>query len=342
MWNFRIIDNENKNKMDFLKRIKELARNHPAKIIFPESFDERIIEAAEKIIEEGTAKPVLLGDPKKIKVSSEIDVIDPTNSDYIDRYIELLVALRAHKGMTPGKAREILKNPCYFATMMLYHEEVDAMIAGATWSTADTMRPALEIIKSKEDFHRVSSFFIMIQEENDNDPNNDIFLFADSAININPTAEELAEIAIDTAETAARFGVKPRVAMLSFSTDGSGGDNPSVNKIKKATQIAREKRPDLIIEGEMQVDSALVPEVCEMKFPNSKIQGRANVLIFPDLNSGNIAYKLVERLGKYQALGPIMQGLALPVNDLSRGCSVNDIVNLAAISSIEAHALEYI
>ncbi|MDP4008730.1 MAG: phosphate acetyltransferase [Candidatus Peregrinibacteria bacterium] len=338
--------------MGFLERIKELAKLHPAKIIFPEGIDVRILTAVGKIIEEGTAKPFLLGDIEELKKIAKLEninvpwekvpVIDPTDSDYIDRYTELLIALRADKGMTPKKAREQLKNPCYFATMMLYHEEVDAMIAGATWSTADTIKPAFEIIKSKEEFHRISSFFFMVQEKKDNDPSNDVFLFADSAINIDPTAEELAEIAIDTAETAKRFNIEPKVAMLSFSTNGSGGDHPSVEKIQKAVEIAQKKRPDLIIEGEMQVDSALIPEVCEQKFPNSKIQGRANVLIFPDLNSGNISYKLVQRLGKYKALGPITQGLARPVNDLSRGCSVDDIINMAAISSIEVMASEYI
>lgn len=326
--------------MKFVEKLKELARNHPAKVIFPEGFDERVQKAAERILKEGTAQPVLLGNPKEIKVSKEIPIIDPTNSEYIDRYTELLVALRAHKGMTPEKARGTLQNPCYFATMMLYHEEIDAMIAGTTWSTADTMRPALQIIKSKEKFHKVSSFFFMLQEEEDDNPHNDLFIFADAAININPTAEELADIAIDTAETAKRFNIEPKIAMLSFSTAGSGKDE-SVEKVKKATKLAQEKRPNLAIEGEMQVDAALVPDVCEKKFPDSKIKGRANVLIFPDLNSGNIAYKLVQRIGKYQALGPVMQGLAKPVNDLSRGCSVDDIVNMAAISSIEARAMEY-
>lgn len=337
--------------MKFVEKLKERAKQNPAKVIFPEGFDLRILEAAGEIIKEGIAKPVLLGNPdelKKIATNNKIEVhwdkvpvVDPTNSGYSDRYTELLVALRAHKGMTPEKAREALKNPCYFATMMLYHDEADAMIAGTTWSTADTMRPALQIIKSKEEFHKVSSYFFMIQEEEDGNPDNDIFLFADSAINIDPNPEELADIAIDTAETAKRFGIEPRIAMLSFSTMGSGGDHPSVLKVKKAALLAKKKRPDLLIEGEMQIDTALVPEVCAKKFPNSKIKGRANVLIFPDLNSGNIAYKLVQRIGKYKALGPVMQGLAKPVNDLSRGCSVEDIVNMAAISSIEARALQY-
>lgn len=337
--------------MKFLERIKELARKSPAKIVFPEGFDLRVLSAAGKIVMEGTAKPVLLGNRSELKKIAHaknidvpwesIDVIDPTDSDYIERYSELLTKLRTHKGMTLNGAREQLKNVCYFATMMLYHEEVDAMIAGTTWSTADTMRPALQIIKSKEEFHKVSSYFFMIQEEEDGNPNNDIFLFADSAINIDPTAEELADIAIDTAETAKRFGIEPRIAMLSFSTMGSGGDHASVLKVKKAALLAKKKRPDLMIEGEMQVDAALVPEVCAKKFPNSKIKGRANVLIFPDLNSGNIAYKLVQRIGKYKALGPVMQGLAKPVNDLSRGCSVEDIVNMAAISSVEASAIQY-
>lgn len=321
----------------FLAKIKEKAKCSPKRIVFPESTAERILRAVQIIKYEGFAIPILIGNKDKIltrikelELNSEgLEFVDPDNFERFEEYAQKFFELRQHKGINLDKAKEILKDYGYFATMMVYMGDADGLIGGTTYSTAQTVLPALQIIKTKEKFHKVSSVFLMIW------PDDRLLFFADCAIMIDPDAKDLAEIALDTAQTARKFGVEPKVAMLSFSTHGSA-KHPEVDKVKEATAIVKSRDPNLIVEGEIQVDAALVPEVCERKFPGSKLKGDANVLIFPDLNSGNMAYKLVERLAKSKAVGPILQGLKKPVNDLSRGCSVQDIVDVCAITVVEA------
>lgn len=314
----------------FLNLVKEKARLNPARIVFPEIFDQRVLHAIPKILKEKTAWPVLIGDPKKLPTDlKKCEIIDiEHDKKRINLYAEKLFELRKDKGLTLKEAQKLMSDYNYFGVMIVKTGEADGMISGATSTTADTLRPALQIISTKERFHKVSGFFFMVLE-------NRLLLFADCAVNIEPDAHGLADIAIDTAETAKRFGITPRIAMLSFSTNGST-KHPSVDRVKEAVKIINYRKPDLICEGEMQVDAALVPEVCARKFPRSRVPGNANVLIFPDLDSANISYKLVQRLAGAQAIGPIIQGLQKPINDLSRGCSVDDIVNLAAITSVEA------
>jgi phosphate acetyltransferase len=327
----------------FIKFVKTLARENPKRVVFPEGFEPRILKAVEKILKEKTAIPILVGDKKEIiKKSKELElkinfdelkIVNPFDEKISKKYAEEFYKLRKHKGITEKKALEIVQKFNYFGTMMVQLGEADGMISGTTYPTADTIRPALQIIKTKEKFHKVSGLFFLILD-------NRLLLFADTAVTIDPNSHDLADIAIDTAETAKRFCLEPRIAMLSFSTAGSA-KHPKVDKIKEATALIKNKRPDLIVDGEMQVDAALIPEVAKRKFPNSKLKGDANILIFPDLNAGNIAYKLVERLAKAKAIGPILQGLKKPINDLSRGCSYMDIVNLAAFTSCEAQEANY-
>lgn len=328
----------------FLEMIRERAQKHPAKIVFPETFDERTLRAVQKIVEEKTAHPVLIGNPEKLSkdftaLGFPLDlnlctVIDMENDQKrLKKYTNALFDLRKEKGLNFEQATELMKNYNYFGVMVVQMGEAEGLISGANSASSETLRPALQIISTKEKFHKVSGFFFMVLE-------NRLLLFADCMVNIEPNSRELAEIAIDTAETAKRFGIKPKIAMLSFSTNGSA-KHPSVERVREATQMVRHFRPDLMCEGEMQVDAALVPEVCARKFSNSRVPGNANILIFPDLDSANIAYKLVERLAHAKALGPILQGLKKPINDLSRGCSIEDIVNLAAITSVEAQEAEF-
>lgn len=302
----------------FLNLVKQKARTNPARIVFPETFDERVKQAVKKISKEKTAIPVLI-DMKREKYRRK-------------KYAKKLFELRKDKGLTPKEAQKLMSDYNYFGVMMVKMGEADGMISGACSSTADTLRPALQIIKTKERFHKVSGFFFMVLEKR-------LLLFADCAVNIEPDAHGLADIAIDTAETAKRFGIEPKIALLSFSTNGST-KHPSVDRVREAVKIVNYRRPDLVCEGEMQVDAAINPEVCARKFPLSRVPGNANVLIFPDLDSANISYKLVQRLAGAQAIGPIIQGLQKPINDLSRGCSVDDIVNLAAITSVEAQEMD--
>lgn len=325
----------------FLDLIKDKARKSPARILFPETFDWRTLGAVAQIVEEKTARPVLVGSPEKLRedfkaarlqiTEKDYDVLDIKNGDLRNRYAVAFFALRKDKGVTQEQADKLMTDLNYFAVMAVKVGDVDGLITGANVPTGDTLRPALQIIKTKEKFHKVSAFFFMILEER-------LLLFADCAVNIEPNSHELAEIAIDTAETAKRFGIIPRIAMLSFSTNGSA-KHPNADRVREATQMVQHERPDLACDGEMQVDAALVPEVAVRKFPKSRVAGSANVLIFPSLEAANIAYKLVERLGKAEAIGPVLQGLQKPINDLSRGCSVKDIVDLAAITSVEAQGM---
>ncbi len=261
----------------------------------------------------------------------QIEIIDTQNDSRQPHWEKRYQEIR--KISLAQAKEEMAANPInIIGTLLVEEEKADGMISGATFTTAETIRPAIQIIGTKEKFHKVSGFFFMILEER-------ILLFADCAVIIEPNSHELADIAIDTAETALRFGLEPKIAMLSFSTAGSA-HHPLVDKVKEATKMAQYQRPDLIIEGEMQVDAALVPEVCRRKFPHAKSYGDFNVLIFPDLQSGNISYKLVQRLAGAKAIGPIFQGLKKPINDLSRGCLVQDIVDLCAFTVIEAQGVE--
>ena len=330
--------------MDLLTIVKQKAKNLHKQIIFPEGFEPRTLQALEIILKEKTAKPVVLGNAQTmtkqakelgLKIDwSQIKIIDPQDPAYLSKYTDELYKLRKDKGLTKEQAAKLLENCDYFGVMCVHMDDADGMVSGAAHkSTADTVRPALQIIKTKEKFHKVSGIFFMILERR-------LLLFADCAVNIEPNSHDLAGIAIDTAETAKRFGIEPKIAMLSFSTNNSA-QHPLVDKVKEATEIVKYKRPELLIDGEIQVDAALIPEIAARKFPNSKIKGDANILIFPDLQAGNIAYKLVERLAGAKAIGPILQGLKKPVNDLSRGCSFHDIADLAAFTACEAQEIEY-
>ena len=322
----------------FIDDIKEKARQDQKTIVFPEGMEERIIRAVEKIVKEGLAKPILLGDEEQVKAKAQelgvnldgVRIINPASFEKIDEYANAFLELRKNKGLTIEKAREAMNDITYFGTMFVHMGEADGLISGSTHSTADTVKPALQIIKTHEKFRKVSRFFFMLLDDK-------LLMFADCAVMINPDAKDLADIAIDTANNPKKFGIEPRVAMLSFSTKGSA-KHPFVDKVKEATAIVRDRMPDLVVDGEMQVDAALVPEVCERKCKDCALHGDANVLIFPDLQSANVAYKLVERLAKANAVGPILQGLRKPVNDLSRGCSVQDVVDVTAITAVEAQS----
>lgn len=328
---------------NFLRKVKSIARKDPKFIVFPESDDERILKAVAKILKEKFAKPILIGDKRKIqsaykKLKLKIDwknlkTIDPTDKTLIKKYSEALFLLRKDKGVTEKEARTLIKDTNYFGTMIIQLGDADGMITGATHPTANSIRPVLQIIKTREKFHKVSGIFFMVLH-------NKPLLFADAAITIEPNSHDLRDIAIDTAETAKMFGIKPKIALLSFSTKGSAKD-PLVDKVTEAVALIKDRRPDLLVDGELQVDAALVPEVAKRKCPDSPLKGAANILIFPDLQSANIAYKLVERLAKAKAIGPLLQGLKKPVNKLSRGCSWQDIVNIAAFTVCECqHAIK--
>lgn len=331
--------------MRLLDKIIELSKSDPRKIVLPEGCDERVLRATEIIIKEKIANVILVGDENEIKNSAKkinvsldgVTIINPINSEKYDEYVNLFFELRKNKGMTIEKAKEMIKDEMYFSTMMLKCGDADGLVSGAAHTTADLLRPGMQIIKTSPGTRIVSSFFIM-DVPNRIYGENGILFFADSAVNPNPTSEELACIAISTAENAkALAGIHPKVALLSFSSMGSA-KHELVDKVVEANRIANEMRPDLLIEGELQLDAAIVPEVYKSKVPNSKIKGEANVLIFPDLQSGNIGYKLVQRLANAEAIGPICQGFAKPINDLSRGCSYTDIVNIVAVTSVQAQS----
>lgn len=305
--------------MTLLESIKQKAKENQKTIVLPEAEDERIVEAAKLIQEQGLAKPILIS-------NNEIEGLTTIQPD--ERYANLLFEKRKHKGMTEEQAKEISKDPVYFATLMVEANDADGLVSGACHSTSNTLRPALQIIKTAEGQSIASSYFIMIEEEK-------LFFFADCGFNINPNANELAEIAIQTANSVKTYNIDPKVALLSFSTKGSA-KHELVDKVVEAGNILREKQVDFDFEDELQLDAAIVPKVAESKAPNSKLKGDANILIFPDLNAGNIGYKLVQRLGGATAIGPIVQGLNKPVNDLSRGCSVQDIVDVVAITAVQA------
>ena len=324
---------------------KILARAREAKktIVLPEGKDDRVVKAAADTKARGLATPILLGKPDEVLgIAKEhgvdlsgIEIVDPATSPKRQAYADTLYELRKSKGMTPEEAYRLAGDTLYHGVLMVKAGDADGEVSGATHSTADTVRPALQVLRTAPGISRVSSFFVMIVPDTPYGEQG-LFLYADSGLVINPDAQQLAEIAICTGRSMTTlFGVEPRIAMLSFSTKGSAKD-PLVDKVMEATKIAQERAPDMAIDGELQGDAAIVPDIARRKAPDSKVAGTANVLIFPDLQAGNIAYKLTERLAKAEAYGPILQGIAKPVNDLSRGCNSEDIVNVAAITAVQA------
>lgn len=306
-------------------------------IVFPEALDERILEAASKLSAAGILTPVLIGNEQEVNDrAKEVDVdissckiIDPKNYSEYDAMVEAFVERRKGKA-TKEQAEDMLQNSNYFGTMLVYMDQADGLVSGAVNSTADTVRPALQIIKTKEGVSRTSGVFIMVRDD-------ERYVFGDCAINISPEPADLAEIATESAKTAQLFDVDPRVAMLSFSTKGSA-KSPETEKVEEALKLAKEKDSSLIIDGEFQFDAAFVPSVAEKKAPGSVLKGDANVFVFPSLEAGNIGYKIAERLGGFEAVGPILQGLNKPVNDLSRGCDAEDVYNLALITAAQTES----
>ena len=324
---------------DFLARMKSAAKADKKTIVLPEGEDPRTIEAAKKIVEEGLANLVVLGNPDEIKIDG-VTVIDPRTAEKKQAYAEKFAELRAKKGVTLPEALEQMNDATYFGTMMVKMGDADGLVSGACHSTANTLRPALQILKTAPGTKLVSAFFIMCTNTPEYGDDGTL-LFADCGLNINPNAEELSEIALASAESWKAFmpGEEPKVAMLSFSTMGSAkGDVPT--KVQEAVKLANEKNPELALDGDLQLDAALVQSVADLKAPNSSVAGNANILVFPDLEAGNIGYKLVQRFGGAEAYGPVLQGIAKPVNDLSRGCSADDIVGVVAITAVQAQMAE--
>ena len=331
--------------MSFIEEIKERARKDIKTILLPEAEELRTLEATRMVLDEKFAKVILIGNKEKVLKKatennidiSDVEIIDPVNSPKYNEYVELLYDLRKHKGMTIEKAKELVKDPTHFGMLMLKSKDciADGLVSGAVHSTSDTLRPALQILKTAPGTKLVSAFFVMVVP-NCSYGDNGTFIFGDSGLNENPTEDELSEIAISSSKSFKKLvGKEPKVAMLSYSTHGSA-HSELTEKVINATKLVKEKEPNLIVDGELQLDAAIIPEVAKMKAPESIVKGEANVLIFPDLDAGNIGYKLVQRLAKAEAYGPLCQGIAKPVNDLSRGCSSKDIAGVIAITAVQA------
>ena len=317
---------------DLFTTLKEKIVGKNIGIVFPEGNDERILTAVARLAADNMVKPIVIGKVEEVKSLAQnlgltldgVDVLDPSTYEKMDEVVASFIERRKGKA-TEEDARKILLSPNYFGTMLVHMNLAQGLVSGAAHSTADTVRPALQIIKTKEGVRKTSGVFIMVRDE-------EKYVFADCAINISPDSNDLAEIAIESAETAKMFNMEPRVAMLSFSTKGSA-KSPETERVVEAVRIAKEREPNLTLDGEFQFDAAFVPSVAEKKAPGSEIKGDANVFVFPSLEAGNIGYKIAQRLGNFEAVGPILQGLNKPVNDLSRGCSVEDVYKLALITA---------
>ena len=330
--------------MKLLDKIKQNAISLKKRIVLPESFDERMLKAADEAYVEGLAEIILVGNREKVVADADrlglkniknIQITDHVSSENTQKYADLMVELRKHKGMNKEKALELLENPLYFSVMMIKAGDADGEVAGAANATGNVLLPAFQYIKTAPGISVVSGAFLMFLKDHKFGEDG-LMIFADCAVHPDPDAEQLAQIAVSTGKTARVIaGIEPKIAMLSFSTKGSAS-HELVEKVQKATEIAQKSTPDMQIDGELQADAAIIEAIGKKKAPDSKIAGKANVLVFPDLQSGNISYKLVQRLAGAEAIGPILQGMAAPINDLSRGCSVSDIVNLIAITANQA------
>lgn len=330
--------------MELLDKIKEQAKNRRMRIVLPEATEERTLRAANEVIEQGLADIILIGSPAVINANADewnlpqiekATIVDPQNNPKKSAYVDLMLQIRASKGLTKEQAEKLILDPLCLAVLMIKAGDADGEVAGANNATGDVLRPAFQYVKTKPGVSVVSGAFIMILKDKFYGDNG-MMVFADCAVHPNPTAEELAQIAVSTGYTTrAITGMEPRIAMLSFSTKGSA-KNEMVDKVVNATRIAQEMAPDLAIDGELQADAAIIPGIGAKKAPGSKIAGQANVLVFPTLEVGNIAYKLVQRMAGAEAIGPVLQGMAAPINDLSRGCSTSDIVSLVAITACQA------
>ena len=332
--------------MSFIEEVKQRAKTELKTIILPEATDIRVLKATETVISEGYAKIVLIGNEAEIvskAKENKLDIkgatiIDPTTSSKRNHYASTLYELRKNKGMTLEEAQKLILNPVYYGMIMVKLDEADGLVSGAAHSTADTLRPALQILKTSPGTKLVSAFFIMVVPDCKYGADG-TFIFADSGLNENPDSEALSEIAISSSKSFTQLiGKTPKVAMLSYSTYGSA-KSEQTQKMIDAANLAKEKMSDLLVDGELQLDAAIIPEVAEFKAKGSPLKGCANVLIFPDLGAGNIGYKLVQRLAKAEAYGPLCQGIAKPVNDLSRGCSAEDIAGVVAITAVQAQNL---
>ena len=334
--------------MTFIDAMKEKARKDIKNIVLPEADDVRVLKATEMVLNEGFANIMLIGDTDEIKNLAKenninidgVQIINPLTSTKLRKYSDDLYELRKAKGMTIEQAQELLKtNSRYFATMMVKSGDADGFVSGANHPTSDTLRPALQILKTAPNTKLVSAFFVMVVPECDYGENG-IFVFADCGLNEYPDAEALSEIAISSAESFKELvGKEPKVAMLSYSTMGSA-HSPLTEKVVEATKLLKSKKPDLICDGEIQLDAAIIPEIAERKSPNSPLKGESNILIFPDLDAGNIGYKLTQRFGKAEAYGPLCQGISKAVNDLSRGCSSSDIAGVVSITAVQAQNIK--
>ena len=317
------------------------AQRAPKRIVFPEGDETKILRACQILMEEGIAHPILLGSEHAIRgkiadlrlTLGPVPIISPRRSEMLQRYTDELYRLRQRKGVTANEAERLILNRNLFAAMMVHLGDADVMIAGLTQHYPETIRPGLEVIPVREGFRKVAGLYVLITQQGD------VYFLADATVNIDPSAEDLAEIALSAAETARRFNVEPSVALLSFSNFGSTR-HPLAEKVRRAVELIRRRAPDLMVDGEMQADTAVVPEIIETTYPFSTLKGGANVLVFPNLESGNIAYKLLSRLGNAEAIGPILMGMAKPVHVLQRGAEVNDIVNVAAIAVVDAQEAE--
>lgn len=324
--------------MDMFKSLSQKIEGKNIKIVYPEATDPRVLGAAVRLMSDSLVEPLLLGNPDEIQAVAEdrnwnissIEIIDPKNYAEFDAMVAAFVERRKGKN-TEEQARQMLQDNAYFGTMLVYMDKADGLVCGAQYSTGDTVRPALQIIKTRPGVKLTSGAFVMVPPNNDGNR----LIFADCAININPDAQSLAEIAVESARTAEMFDIDPKVGMLSFSTKGSGS-SPEVDKVAEATRIAKELAPELAIDGELQFDAAYIESVADKKAPESNVAGKVNVFVFPEIQSGNIGYKIAQRLGNYQAVGPILQGLNKPVSDLSRGCVEEDVYKVSIITANQA------